>query len=57
MVFPISYAVLKLGYSPVSVFMVMVAVRSVYLIVVLRIISSYIPLTYRGYMNGVVYPI
>ena len=57
LVFPISYAVLRLGYSPVSVFMIMVAVRSVYLIVVLRIISSYIPLTYRGYMNGVVYPI
>lgn len=57
LIFPISYAVLKLGYLPVSVFMVMVAVRSVYLIVVLRIISSYIPLTCRGYMNGVVYPI
>lgn len=57
LVFPISYGVLELGFSPVSVFMVMVAVRGVYLVVVLRIISEYIPLTRRGYMDEVVYPI
>lgn len=57
LIFPLSYLVLKCGCSPVSVFVVMVAVRLVYLYVVLRIIKAYIPLTCKEYMVKVVKPI
>lgn len=57
LIFPLSYAALKCGSSPVSVFIVMVAIRSVYLFVVLRIIKAYIPLIPKDYMAKVVWPI
>lgn len=57
LVFPISYIALKLGASPVSVFVIMVSVRLVYLYVVLHIIKAYIPMTYREYLMKVVCPI
>lgn len=55
--FPFSYIVLKFGYSPVSVFVVMVVVRFVYLYVVLCIMKAYIPLTRKEYIKKVVWPI
>lgn len=57
LVFPLSYLVLKCGFSPVSVFVVMVVVRFVYLYVVLRVIKAYIPLTRKEYMARVVNPV
>lgn len=55
--FPISYVVLRLGYSPISVVIVMTVLRSIYLVVVLHIASTYIPVTRQEYMNYVVHPI
>lgn len=57
LIFPFSYIVLKLGCSPVSVFTVMVAIRLIYLLVVLRIIKAYIPLTSKDYITKVAFPI
>lgn len=57
LIFPISYIALKCGAAPVSVFIIMIAVRSVYLLVVLRIISNYIPVTRHEYWKKVLFPI
>lgn len=57
MVFPISYIALYIGFSPVSIFIVMVVVRSVYLIVVLSIIKRFIPFSVNEYLRFVIYPI
>lgn len=57
LVFPFSYIALKLGYPPVSVFIVMVVVRIIYLYAVLRIIKVYIPITCSGYLIKIVWPI
>ena len=57
LIFPLSYIALKLGASPISVFVIMVGVRLVYLYVVLRIISSYIYITRHDYLKKVIYPI
>lgn len=57
LIFPLSYAVLRCGCSPVSVFVVMFVVRWAYLFVVLRIIGTYIPLTLKEYVAKVVLPI
>lgn len=57
LIFPISYIVLKLGGPPVSVFVIMVTVRLVYICVVLCIIRAYIPLVLKDYLSRVVWPI
>lgn len=57
LIFPISYVVLTFGGAPVSVFVVMVAVRLIYLCVVLHIIRAYIPFVSKDYLSKVVCPI
>lgn len=57
LIFPISYVALKSGGLPVSVFMVMLVVRCVYLCVVLHIVGAYIPFKITDYLSKVVYPI
>lgn len=57
MVFPLSYIFLKCGASPISVYIVLFCVRICYLIVVLRIIKSYINYPYEEYFKYVISPI
>lgn len=56
-IFPLAYISLKCGGSPVNVFVIMVAVRLIYLFVVLQIIHGYIAYSYKDYTNNVVLPI
>lgn len=56
MAFPISYVCLKLGCSPVSVFVVIVIVRAVYIFVVLFIAKRYYPLPLGKYYKEVILP-
>lgn len=56
MVFPISYIFLKLGYPATSVFIVMIIIRSVYIIVVLNIIRSYLFFSLKTYFLKVIQP-
>ena len=57
LIFPISYFILRMGVPPYYVMFVMIAVRSVYLFVVLRIIKEYIVFTFSEYFKEVLYPI
>ncbi|MCD7709988.1 MAG: hypothetical protein LUI04_01325, partial [Porphyromonadaceae bacterium] len=57
MVFPLSYISLKLGHSPVSVFVILFGVRLCYLFVVLRILKGYIDYRIRDYLKKVIFPI
>lgn len=57
MAFPISFFFLKLGYPPVSVFIILFCVRLTYLIVVLTIIKSYISYKYTDYFRYIIIPI
>ena len=57
LVFPLAYAALKFGASPVAVFAIMVAVRLCYLVVVLHIIKAYVNLSFRRYFADVVKPV
>lgn len=54
--FPLAYVFLKLGYSPVSVFIVMFLVRIVYIVVVLVIIRNYIYISLTRYLMQVLLP-
>ena len=55
--FPISYIFLKLGFPPVSVFIVMFFVRIVYICVILIIIKKEIEISLAAYTHNVVLPI
>lgn len=55
--FPISYVFLRMGSSPESVFIINTSVRAVYVVVVLHLIQSYVPITKREYMTKVLFPI
>ena len=57
LVFPLAYASLKFGASPVAVFAIMVVVRLCYLVVVLHIIKAYVNLSFRRYFADVVKPV
>lgn len=57
MTFPISFIVLKMGYSPVSVFVVSAIVRCFYEFVVLLIIQKYISFSLQDYMIHVAAPV
>lgn len=57
LIFPISYIALKLDCPPYYVMVIMIAVRSVYLLVVLKIIMEYITFTFVEYLKKVLYPI
>lgn len=52
--FPISYVCLEMGASPTSVFIVLFAVRIIYLFVVIKIIRSYISFSIKEYFNQVI---
>lgn len=52
--FPISYLCLEIGASPTSVFVVLFIVRVVYLLVVIKIIRSYISFSIKEYFNKVI---
>lgn len=54
--FPLAYIALKLGYSPVSVFVTLFAVRLVYIFVVLNIIRIYIHFSIEDYFYQVIKP-
>ena len=56
LVFPISYILLKQGYSPVSAFIVLFFVRLAYVFVVLVIIHSYVSFSYKLYLKNVLVP-
>lgn len=55
--FPVSYIFLKLGFSPVVTFQVLMVVRAIYLFVVIGIVKKYVPLSYVGYVAEVLWPI
>ncbi len=57
MVFPLAYAALKLGATPVAVFVIMFAVRLCYLVVVLNIIREYVDFSFRRYLVRVIRPV
>ncbi len=55
--FPISYIFLSLGYSPVSVFIILAAVRAVYLFVTIKITNNYVNFSMAEYIYSVLIPI
>lgn len=55
--FPIAYICLRMGYSPVSVFMTMFFVRIIYIIVVFNILKQYISLSSKEYSLRVLLPV
>ncbi len=57
MVFPISYILLKLGFSPNSVFETNIIIRCVYIITVFIIIRRYIFISVRRYFKETILPI
>lgn len=57
LIFPLSYIALKMGASPISVFIIMCIVRTLYLIKVLDIIREYINFTFYDYLIYVIKPI
>jgi hypothetical protein len=56
MTFPIAYLALRLGCPPVSVFVISLIVRLLYIIVVLAIIKHYITFSLTAYVQEVVLP-
>lgn len=56
LIFPVSYIALKLGYSPIVVFIIMLIDRVIYLYAVLHIVKTYIPLTRKEYIKRVIIP-
>lgn len=54
---PISYLVLKLGFSPSSVFVVMIIVNAINIFANLVIIHSYVSFSYKEYVVEVLKPI
>ncbi len=57
MVFPISYVLLRLGFSPNSVFETNVVVRAIYIITVFAIMRKYIYISIRRYFKETLVPI
>lgn len=57
MVFPLAYIFLKIGYSPVCVYVILLLVRICYIIVVLYITKSYINYSFSEYKDYVIIPI
>lgn len=57
MAFPVSYLLLKMGLSPVSVFICLFVVRIIYYIAELMIVRLYIPLPMTAYFKQVILPI
>lgn len=55
--FPIAYIVLKMGYPPVSVFVVSTIVRAIYVLVVLLVIKRYIVFSLWDYLTNVIIPV
>lgn len=55
--FPISYVFLKLGYSPVIVFQILVSVRIFYLFVTINIFRQLVNFSIVNYFMQVIYPI
>lgn len=54
--FPISFIFLKCGYSPVSVFTVLIIVRMLYIFVVLKIVCKYVNYSVWKYWKSVILP-
>ena len=57
MAFPISYIFLKFGYNPVTVFKILVCIRSIYLFVVIKITNRYISIPLIQYLKEVILPV
>lgn len=57
LIFPFSYIFLKLGYSPVSVFVITLVLRIIQHIVQLIIIHGYVKYSYSDYFSFVIRPI
>ena len=57
LVFPLSYIALKIGCSPVSVFVIMFFVRLLYVAVVLNVIKRYFEFSFGQYISKVIMPI
>lgn len=56
LIFPFSYIAFKYGVSPVSVFIIMVVLRFIYVWITLCIISRYISLKWHEYWIKVLFP-
>lgn len=56
MSFPISYVCLKMGASPISVFVINILVRCIYIIAVLEVLNKYIRISMKQYFFKVVKP-
>jgi len=57
MAFPVSFACLKLGGPPVSVFQILLAVRVIYLCRVLMVIRRYVDFPIKRYFSQVLKPV
>lgn len=55
--FPIVFVLFKLGYSPVSAFIVLFVVRAIYIVVVLYILKKYVSIPICDYLVRVIFPI
>lgn len=54
--FPISFCFLKMGYGPISVFIVNIIIRSLYLPVVMIVLRRYISISFKRYFLEVIFP-
>lgn len=55
--FPLSYVALKCGLPPVSVYPALMAGRFAFLLVAIRELKRYVPVTYRAYMSNIAVPV
>lgn len=55
--FPISYFFLRLGYSPIIVFQILVVVRILYLVTVINVFRQFVDFSVLSYLRQVILPI
>lgn len=55
--FPLSYAALKFGHSPVSVFQILLGIRIIYIGAILMIIQRYVYFPFGHYLSQVIKPV
>ncbi|WP_304480254.1 MATE family efflux transporter [uncultured Duncaniella sp.] len=55
LVFPLSYIFLKIGFKPWIVYPILIAVRIIYLVVVFKILNTYILIDCKEYLRSVIF--
>lgn len=55
--FPLSYIAFKMGASPVATFVILAAIRLLYLITITILLKQYISFHYWGYIKAVIFPV